>query len=340
MKLIPLTSDLFRFDTCGRLVPPVGMVFLDVFRVIPARLVQAAGSEGGTPSAPGVRRVSNQSGTIFYALGIAGTNAGLDFTLRWPSGRSLQVRRVSTTDVGFNFPLGLNNHQWCFESAVPVGPGDPVTIDCAAGFGGTLEVQLWGVLRWLLTADDAAGVDCNCLVGYPVKGSGLSEQAALLPGPAEIENGARYSCDPVGQNLSAQAVQLGNQAYDGESCSFETAAFPLGLNEGVFDQRVIVPFTGVISIIGLRLRVVWSDTWPDDVTSDIQYSVRMPDQYQLMGSDQVSNAALGHTPVFPSIPVRNGDRISFDLVNKTTGVTGLDVTATVVIEFLARRVKQ
>lgn len=343
MNLIPVTPEMLVFDNCGRLVPPVGYVFLDLVRVMPLRLVQPGGSEGEPPSLPVVRRVSNQTGTIFYALGLAGSNSGLSFSLRWPSGRSLQVRRVAVGEVGINFPLGQNNHQWCFESPVPVGPGDSITVDCPAGFGGSVDLQFWGFVRWLLTVDEAAGagLDCNCLVGYPAGGGRIpAEAAAMLPGVAEVQAHPRYSCDPVGQNLAATAVQLGNQAYDPEPCEFETASVSLGYNEGVFDQRVIVPFIGLISITGIRLRVFWSANWPLDVSSDIQYSIRMPDGFQITGTDQVSNAALGFTPVFPSIPVRSGDRLSFDLVNATIGTSIEDATATVVIEFHGRRVKQ
>lgn len=337
MKLRPITPDMLRFDSCGRLVPPEGFVFLDVFRVLPMRLEQPASSEGGTPAAPVVRRVSNQAATIFYAQGLACANDGLEFSFRWPSGRSLQYQRATT-----NFPLGLNNRQWCFEAPVPVVAGDTITLECASGDGGSVELQLWGYLRWLLSLDDAAAsnVDCNCLVGYPVNRGLSPEASAALPGVAEVQAHPRYSCDPVGQNLAAVAVQLGNQAYGGVPCEFETLPVTLGYNEGVFDQRVLVPFAGLVVISGIRVRARWSDNWPQAVSSDLNYAVRMPDGYQLTGSDLVSNAALGFTPVFPTVPVRGGERLSFDLVNQTAGVSGVEATVEAVIEFHGYRVKQ
>jgi hypothetical protein len=335
VSLKPVTPEMLRFDSCGRLVPPSGFVFLDLFRVIPLRLVQAAASEGGTPAAPVVRRVANQAATIFYAQGLAGVNSGLEFSLRWPSGRAIQTRRV-WPDAGLMFPLGSNNHQWCFESPVPIGPGDSVTVECASNLGGgNVELQLWGYVRWMLALDEASQMNVNqsCLVGYPLKPVMSDEASAMLPGVAEAQASPRYSCDPVGQNLAAVAVQLGNQPSQGEPRVFETAAVVLGYNEGVFDQRLIVPFDGLVVITAMRVRAVWSQNWPVGVTSDIQYAVRMPDGYQVTGPDLVSNAALGFTPVFPSVPVRGGERISFDVVNQTTGVSGVDASVTAVVEF-------
>ena len=334
MKLIPITPDLLRFDSCGRLVPPEGYAFLDLFRVIPARLVQPAISEGEPLSAPVTRRVSNQAGTVFYALGLAG-ESGLSFSLRWPSGRSLSVRR-SIQDSGINFPLGLSNRQWCFEVPVPMGPGDNFSIETPAGVGGSVDVQLWGYLRWLLTAEDAAAVNCNCLVGYPVEGKAINgASAAMLPGVAQVQETPRYSCDPVGQNLMASASDLGNQCYPGEPAMFATDAVVLGPNEAASDLRVQVPFIGVAWLVGVRLRCVWTD-WPEDLTSDIFWALRMPDGYQLTGSDLVSNSALGHTPVMPSIPIRSGERMSFDVWNKSSG-TSDTAQCSIVIEFLVRR---
>lgn len=340
MKLRPILPEDYIFDSCGRLVPPPGTAFLNLTRAIPMKGTITGTIEGGIPSPPKTVRMSNQAATIFCCLGIAiNPSSGPPlFQIRWPSGKFLQeLKTIEGPPVPF--PMGQSSLQTAFDKPLYLAPGDSVSVEMSGGQGGELYLQLWGYLQWLVTPVEAAACKVNtaCLVGYPV--GPAASQPVTNPQQdriVELENGARYMSCNVGQNLLAVEADLGNQCYEGEPDTFQTQVITLGTNEGSYNNRAAVPFLGRLRIVGMRIRATWAEDWDPDITSDIEYTVRMPNGYSIMSSDMVSNAALSYVPVMPSIPVQGGERISFDVFNRCSADD--DTTVDVTVELFLRRV--
>jgi hypothetical protein len=321
-------------NACGRLQAPPGMKFIDLPRSIGVQVAGTPPIEGGTFPGPFAVHIENRANTLFLidSLGVASTVGAsnlIPFRIKWPNGRYLQ-QNISQPQFGgpISWPSGLGSNALAFNSPQPIEAGGRITIEIPGGVAGTLNLNFWGRVRYLLKQTNgrggsaAAGGAVSCIIGYPAGAGGISGQnvpITYVDDPRELlARMARY-CGPNG-NILAPEFLLGNQCtaevpagYSDEPHTFFSPPITCAINKTNYGNPILVP--GNYDVVVRRIRAL--STYPDDgTTGNVVFSLRMPNGYSMMGGDKVPLVGLFEwLPVFPTLWVRAGDRIILDVSN-------------------------
>lgn len=336
MNLVPVEHKDLVWNDCGQLVPPPGYLFIDLFRVIPFLATYPANGEGGLPPQPFSQRVNNNAKTLFVCSAVM-VDTQTPFRIKWPNGRYFsQTPKKSESNTGTNFPDGSAGNGLALnaEQMVPAGGRITVEISGSSSDSGTISLEFWGALRYMVKIEDCGEEASACIVGYPAKGRNGREQVQkfLVDSPMEeYQKRPRYLCDAA--NIQANEVQLSNQCEDmlEENFTFFSETYTLDPNESSMNNAVIVP--GADDLVLKEWRPIVSGTEGD--TAEPTVAIRFPSGYSMTGGDLIPVTQLYWCPVFPSIRVRAGDRIIIDVSN-INGTNG-DDPVSLKIEFSATK---
>jgi len=345
-------------DACGRPSPPAGYRFVDLPRAISYRGVNPI-SEGSAGYAPFSNRIENRANTLFMCRGIASNVAsGADpsWRIKWPTGRFLSQSRSGLSGIsgsGLCFPTAFGPNMFALNVEEPIEAGGRVTIE-VSGSAGTLDISLWGALRYLLKESAAGGrgdAAVSCIVGYPdaakpVAGWNAAGLVRMIPNPIfELDARRRYQCGP-NTNIMAPEWLLGNQAtletlagYEDEPFTFFSQPIAVAAFDTSINNAVIVP--GNDDFVLKRLRAY--STWPEGLTGSPTFSLRIPNGYSITGGDMIplggSTLFAGlfeWLPQFPTILVHAGDRLILD-VGSMDSIGAGDITTVFEFEGVKRR---
>lgn len=312
---------------------------------------------------PAQDRVENASNTLFLCRGIMLQTDPLSVRVKWPTGRYWNQfpsnNPNATAGAGANFPQGTGGNLYALNEEVPIERGGKVAVEMSGLSGGTVDIQFWGVLRYLLKdtnplaaiaaplSENAVNGD-TCIVGYPATAQSAGAPTCLIgypvPGGAKGQAGSFYMKDPVAElkerqrfvcwpngNIFAPEFLLGNQCetntppgfYD-ESYTFFSDAISVAANAQSYSNSVIVP--GQDDIIIKRWRGIL--TWSDGGSGNPVIGVRSPSGYSLTGGDQIPFFLQYWIPMFPTLRLRAGTELILDV-----SFPGGSGTVTVQIEF-------
>jgi hypothetical protein len=320
-----LTESDYVLNACGRLVPPPGYRFVDLTRIIPFSGFVPMLGEGGSNNPPSQFHVSNASNTLFLCKGIATISNDARFRVKWPTGRFLN-QNVFSNDSGV--PYGVGGNMLTFRSPVAIEKGGKIGIEI---FGDTgVNLEFWGVLRYLLKEDDRDGKPpgAYCIMGYPVYARSPSGAAQIqyMTDPIEtLERIPRYQCGP-NQNIMAAEWALGDSPSAGETpAGFNDESFtffsqtnsdgtpvplvcPVG--QSLYGNPILIP--GHNDVILKRWRSI--SVWDEETSGTPAVSLRMPSGYSLTGGDLLP-MMFDWLPVFPTMKAVAGTRLIWDLAN-------------------------
>lgn len=305
----------------------------------------------------GQGRFENLSNTLFLARGIVLKTDPISVRIKWPNGRYWDQfpsgdPTTSTGSSSYVFPQGVGGNMFCFDDDIPIGAGEKVAVETSGVNTGTADIQLWGVLRYLLkdTGNELGTVgDYTCVVGYPqsakaqgppacVVGYPVSKSSKGQPGsfmmrdPVEVlKDRPRFNCWPNG-NIMAPEFLLGNQCetftppgFKDESFTWFSNAVTLTAPDQAFSQSIVVP--GQDDLIVRRWRAII--TWAAGASGNPVVGLRSPSGYSVTGGDQIPFNFLWWIPMFPTLRVRAGTLLIWDL----SFITGAVGTVTVQLEF-------
>lgn len=344
-----LTQADYVLSPCGRPVPPAGYRFIDLPRVIPFHFDNEVGGQPGTPFN---RLLSNTANTLFLCKGIA-LNSGFQARLRWPSGRFLSAGMMFNENQVAS-PQGVGSTMLALTEEMPLDPDARISVQLS-GLGtitGGCDLDLWGVLRYMLKVSDgsnggrSAGNGGNggasCLIGYPAivknNGAGLD----LIDDPIEtLKARPRYLCGP-NQNIMAPEWALGNQCtpetpdgWTDEPFTFFSQAIAIPHDGEIYNIPVIVPGGGEDFIVK---SLKFFTTYTDEYFSVPVLQLRLPNGFSMMGGDMIPVAYdqnfipnVFELPVFPTLPVTTGMRIILDAADMLVSGVG---TATLIVQFV------
>lgn len=299
---------------------------------------------------PTQARIENLSNTLFIARGIMLQTDPVQVRIKWPSGRYWNQypsnNPAASVNAGANFPQGTGANLYAFDEEMPIERGGKVAIEMSGPTPGGVDIQLWGIVRYLLkaTGDDLAQVDgetCvigypaqaqsqkgpNCLIGYPVSAGakGQSGSVMITDPVAELKARERFHCWPNG-NILAPEWALGNQCdgEGGEPFTFLSDVYTVAAGGQSYGNVVVIPGRADVRIRRWRAIVTWSD---GSGTPEVGF--RSPSGYSVMGGDLIP-INLGYWwPFFTTLLLKHGTSLIVD-VGYPQFNTG---TVTVQIEF-------
>lgn len=303
---------------------------------------------------PNQDRIENTSNTLFLCRGISLQTDPVSVRIKWPSGRYWNQfpsgNINASAGAGANFPQGTGGNLYALNEEVPIERGGKVAVEMSGPNPGTVDIQLWGVLRYLLkdTSPLASLVDGQtCIVGYPAQAQSQSGASCLIgytvPGAAKGKAGMltmhdpvqvlkerqRFICWPNG-NIMAPEFLLGNQCetdtpdgYNDEAFTFLSQPISATSNAASYSNSVIVPGQEDLIIRRWRAIITWNSG-----TGNPVIGMRSPSGYSVTGGDQVPVFLEYWVPMFPTLRVRAGTEIILDV--SYPGGTG---TVTVQVEF-------
>jgi hypothetical protein len=344
MKLELLRAADYVLNSCGRLVPPPGYRFVDLPRVIPFHF-DTIGTIG--PAAPFNRAITNTAETVFLARGFV-LSTDYMVRLKWPSGRFLSQQLLFQSGAQAS-PQGTGGTMLALPSEEPIDPDGRITVQISnlAGGGTTVDLHLWGVLRYLLKEDSNGGTtgpgsSASCIVGYASIPKPSVNDPALMDDPVyDLETRPRYGCTPNG-NIMAPEWALGNQCtpetpdgWQDESFTFFSPVVAVPGGGEVYDVAVIVPGGGEDVVVKSLTFYV---TLVGEAFSAIPLmQMRLPNGYSVMGGDMIpimtDNAFIPYVftmPVFPTLRVPAGQRIILDFADMFLVGSG---TSEVLVQF-------
>lgn len=243
---------------------------------------------------PQTGRIENTTPTLFLVDGIMLQTDPISVRLKWPNGRYWNQFPSGNPflSAGTCFPQGTGGNLYALNEEVVLEKGAKCAIEMSGPNAGTVYVQLWGRVRYLLkdagpfSGGSVDGQTCiigypdaahpsgrpNCLVGYPVSGAtqGKSGTVMIADPVEELIERTRFHCWPNG-NIMAPEFLLGNQCgldtpdgYTDTPFTFfypPSGVAPVVLSPAApqdFDNRLNIPGSG--DIILRRWRAVMS--WP------------------------------------------------------------------------------
>jgi len=177
-------------------------------------------------------RIENTTPTLFLCDGILLQTDPISVRLKWPSGRYWNQFPSGNPyqSAGTCFPQGVAGNLYALDEEVPIEKGGRVGVELSGYNAGSVDVQLWGRVRYLLKDTGGAGLvdgqTCivgypdaakpqgapNCLIGYPVGAGAIGKTGSIMiADPREIlRERPRFECWPNG-NIMAPEFLLGNQ---------------------------------------------------------------------------------------------------------------------------------
>ena len=366
-----LTQADYVLNACGRPVPPQGFKFVDLPKIIAFHRTYAPQGSlspdppGGfnTVSGPAQNRVENTGNTLFICKGIVLQTDPVSVRIKWPNGRfwnQFPSQNVTLPENTTSFPQGTGGNMYALDEFQMIEKGGKITIEMSGPNAGPVDIQFWGVVRYLLKdrGNGAGEIDnqtCiigypaqanpqgapKCLIGYPTPVAGKNGEALrMMPDPVEVlKYRQRFECWPNG-NIQAPEFRLGNQCevdtppgYDDEAFTWITPSITATDTDASYNNLVIVP--GSEDLIIRRWRAI--PTWSDGAVGNPAVSIRTPNGYSLTGGDQIPIylSGGGWFPVFPTIKVLSGGGLIIDLMDQNE--TGSDVSVSVVLEFDAAK---
>jgi hypothetical protein len=342
-----LTQADYVLTPCGRPVPPPGYRFVDLPRVIPFHFDNTVGAQPGTPFN---RVVSNTANTVFLTRGIV-LNSGFRVRLRWPSGRFI------SSNVLFNqneqaSPMGTGATMLALTEEMPLDPDARISVQISGldtSFA-ACDLNLWGVLRYLLKVGDDTGEGrrvardpaATCLIGYPTISKNNGAGLDLIDDPIEtLKSRPRYLCGP-NQNIMVPEWGLGNQCtpetpdgWQDEPFTFFSAPIAIPHGGEVYDVPVIVPGGGEDVIVK---SLKFFTTYTEDYFAVPVLQIRLPNGFSMTGGDMIPVAYdqnfipnVFELPVFPTLHLTTGMRVILDAADMLVSGVG---TATLVVQFV------
>lgn len=329
-RLVPIETSDLRVNECGQFVPPPGYLFVPLFRIIPFA-VSAPGTAESLPTRPFTTKFNNNANTTFVCCGLM-SQASTSYRIKWPNGHYFNA---SFQVAGNTFPQGTAGNGLALNAPQVIGRGARIAVELPGG-GVDVALQLWGYLLYMVKVEDCGAntPETTCIVGYPAaKGGEFGERikSFLVDSPMEVFGlRPRYYC--AAANIQANEVQLSNQCGDlnDESLTFFSETISLGPNETSFGNVILVPGASDVVLKAWRPIVSGGET-----TSEPTFALQFPNGYSMTGGDLIPVTNLGWTPIFPSMRVRAGDRLVFDVSNINGVLNDEDVTLK--IEFSAVR---
>lgn len=348
MNLELLTQADYVLTACGRPVPPKGYRFVDLPRVIPFHF-DTQFSAG--PATPFNRTIANTANTVFLTRGIV-LNSSFQVRLRWPSGRFLSSAMMFN-DGQQASPQGDGATMLSLTEEIPLDPDARVSVQISGLNGGhAVDLDLWGVLRYMLKEGDGGAGDrgrrgggdagASCIIGYPTLTRGNLAGIDLIDDPIEtLKQRPRYLCGP-NQNIMAPEWALGNQCqletpdgYQDEPFTFFSQSIAIPANGEVYNVPVIVPGGGE-DVVVKKLR--FFTTYTEDYFSVPVLQLRLPNGYSMTGGDMIPVAYdqnfipnVFELPVFPTLRLQTGVRVILDAADMLVAGMG---TATLVVQFV------
>jgi hypothetical protein len=304
-------------------------------------------------------RVENTANTLFLCRGIMLQTDPVSVRIKWPNGRYWNQfpsnNPLATAGAGANFPQGTGGNLYALDEDMPIERGGKVAIEMSGTNAGTVDVQLWGVLRYLLkaTGEDLAEVDgetCiigypetakqtggpTCLIGYPVPAGAKGKAGSvMIPDPIGVLKAReRFHCWPNG-NILAPEFLLGNQCETDpyqEPFTFLSDSYTVAAGAQSYSNSVAVPGRDDLRI--RRWRAI--TTWSEGGSGTPQVGLRVPSGYSLTGGDLIP-INLGYWyPAFPTLVLKHGTEIIID-VSLPSGASG---SVTVQIEFDSAKIRR
>ena len=242
---------------------------------------------------------------------------------------------------------------YALDEEMPIPKGDKITIEMSGPNHGNVDIQFWGVVRYLLKDSNGAGEIDNetciigypaqaqaqgkpaCLIGYPAPVAGKSgETLRMMPDPVEVlKDRQRFDCWPNG-NIQAPEFLLGNQCETDTPPGYADEAYtffsqPIVATDTTASYNNLLPIPGSEDVIIRRWRA--SVVWSDGAFGNPAVSIRTPNGYSLMGGDQIPIYFGYWFPVFPTIKVIAGGGLIIDVMDQNE--TGSTVSITVTLEF-------
>lgn len=293
-------ADLI-LDSCGRPMPPPGFKFVDLPRIINFTTVVPGFGEAGETGPATQFRVTNNANTLFLCKGVsvsASDLLALNYRLKWPNGRffsqnpffTVQPTVGAVVDATVN---GAAGNMLALNVEQPIEKGARIALTHGQG---TLNLDFWGVLRYLIKeVDDGREPPGNyCIIGYPVVARNQKRgtwKLELITDPTlKLEALPRYMCGP-NQNIMAPEILLGDGPAAGEtpagntdeSFTFFSPSVTVASNNGVasYGNETLVPGSDDVVIKRWRGRPSW-----DAETAGIPLvNMRLPNGYSVTGGD-------------------------------------------------------
>lgn len=285
-------------------------------------------------------RLENLSNTLFLANGIMLSTDPVQVRIKWPNGRYWNQfpspNPNASTGAGTGFPQGTGGNIYAFDEEIPIETGGRVAIEMS-GPTGPVDIQLWGVLRYLLKetpggdaltdnetcvigypAQAQASKAPSCLIGYPVSGGAKGIQGSvMIADPIEVLKARpRFECWPNG-NIFAPEFLLGNQrdpntpagGYRDEAFTFLSDVYTV-ISGGASYSNAI-PFPGQDDLVIRRWRAIIS--WLGGANGNPVVGLRSPSGYSLTGGDQMPIFLGFWIPMFPTLLGRAGTLLIADI---------------------------
>lgn len=344
-----LTQADYVLTPCGRPVPPKGFRFVDLPRVIPFHFDNTVGAQPGTPFN---RTVSNTANTLFLTRGIV-LSSGFRARLRWPSGRFI------SSNMMFNFleqasPQGVGATMLALTEEMPLDPDARISVQIS-GLNATnaaCDLNLWGVLRYMLKVGDDTGEGsrvsgnpaASCIVGYPAVAKNNDAGLDLIDNPVDVLKARpRYVCGP-NQNIMVPEWALGNQCtpetpdgFQDEPFTFFSPVIAIAANDEVYSVPVIVPGGGE-DIIVKSLKFFTTYQSDGGFFSVPTLQIRLPNGFSMTGGDMIPVAYdqnfipnVFELPVFPTLHLKTGMRLILDAADMLVTGSG---TAFLKVQFV------
>lgn len=364
-------GDLTLSDALALLAATPGVPELIISVIVPGTVLDppnealntgTAGPLGGGALSipfPTQDRVENTANTLFLCRGIMLQTDPVSVRIKWPNGRYWNQfpsnNPLATAGAGANFPQGTGGNLYALDEDMPIERGGKVAIEMSGTNAGTVDVQLWGVLRYLLkaTGEDLAEVDgetCilgypetakqtggpTCLIGYPVPAGAKGKAGSvMIPDPIGVLKARqRFHCWPNG-NILAPEYLLGNQCETDpyqEPYTFLSDSYSVAAGAQSYSNSVAVPGRDDLRI--RRWRAI--TTWSDGGSGTPQVGLRVPSGYSLTGGDLIPINLGFWYPVFPTLLLKHGTEIIVD-VSLPSGASG---SVTVQIEFDSAKIRR
>jgi hypothetical protein len=294
----PIGEADYVLSACGRRQAPAGANYVDLPIVLPFNWSQFNNT---APVTPAQGRLANNSKVSFFCRGIE-IQSPVGVRIKWPSGRYWQQGPTWTGPTQPGNPIGTGGNLIALDSEIEIAPGAKVAIEMSGGTNGLVNIQFWGVLRYLLMSAPGGG--------SPV----------MIPDPiAELEGRPRYRCGPP-QNIMAPEWLLGNQCTpetpDGfidEPFTFFSPAIAVTVGGQVYGTAVIVP--GSDLMIVKRIRAISTYSLDQGGSAIPVFAMRLPNGYSITGGDMVPTPFLFWWPVFPTMQLQPGDRVIIDMAD-------------------------
>jgi hypothetical protein len=321
----PLREADMVLDACGRRQPPSGYRWVDLPAVLPFNWSKF---EAVAPVTPAQGRIANNSRANFICRGVM-IQSPVGVRIRWPGGRYLSQGPTWVNLPAPGNPSATGGSIIALDTEQVIERGAKIAIEMSGGTAGLVNIQFWGVLRYLLMSGKNGG-------------AGDGSAPVMMPDPIdELEARSRFRCGPP-QNIMAPEWYLGNQCTRETPDGFEDEAFTF-LSGGItvpvggqnFNNAVIVP--GGDDVIVRRYRAITDYTALMPASSTVPvFSLRLPSGYSVTGGDLVPTPNLFWIPMFPSIRLHPGDRMIIDMGDMQPLGSG-SVTTTFEFEAVKRR---